>query len=33
MIFLGAGHPDWKIVLPIDDFVTKSNCIVADIEN
>ncbi|KND01173.1 uncharacterized protein SPPG_04264 [Spizellomyces punctatus DAOM BR117] len=32
ILYLGAGHRDWKIALPIDDFITATKCYVADLE-
>ncbi|PVU87461.1 hypothetical protein BB559_006040 [Furculomyces boomerangus] len=31
ILVLGAGHPDWKLVLPISTFLDSTNCLVANI--
>ncbi|KAJ8663204.1 hypothetical protein O0I10_001381 [Lichtheimia ornata] len=29
---MGAGHIDWKIALPVQDFIKATNCLVLDLE-
>ncbi|OMH84549.1 hypothetical protein AX774_g1920 [Zancudomyces culisetae] len=31
IISLGAGHPDWKLVMPVDKIISGLNCIVGDV--
>ncbi|RUP46082.1 YbaK/aminoacyl-tRNA synthetase-associated domain-containing protein [Jimgerdemannia flammicorona] len=31
VFFLGAGHVDWKIAMPIDDFLKATKCFMADL--
>ncbi|KAJ1556565.1 hypothetical protein HK405_002514, partial [Cladochytrium tenue] len=32
VMYIGAGHIDWKMALPIDAFVGATRCVVADLE-
>ncbi|CAG8477542.1 1027_t:CDS:2 [Ambispora gerdemannii] len=31
IFYLGAGHIDWKLALPADNFVEKTHCYIADL--
>jgi hypothetical protein len=30
-MFLGAGDVNWKIAVPIEDFIQETNCLVMDL--
>ncbi|KAI9277756.1 YbaK/aminoacyl-tRNA synthetase-associated domain-containing protein [Sporodiniella umbellata] len=32
VIYLGAGHIDWKLGVPIDTFIKSTNCFITDLE-
>ncbi|ORX53538.1 hypothetical protein DM01DRAFT_1322476 [Hesseltinella vesiculosa] len=32
VMFLGAGHVDWKIGVPVQDFIDKTGCLVANLD-
>lgn len=31
MFYAGAGHRDWKLALPVDEFLDRTGCMVADL--
>ena len=31
VFYLGAGHIDWKLALPVQDFIYAMNCFTADL--
>lgn len=31
VFYLGAGHKDWKLGMPILDFINATKCLVADL--
>ncbi|RIA97687.1 hypothetical protein C1645_732236 [Glomus cerebriforme] len=31
VFYLGAGHIDWKLSLPVHDFISATNCFIADL--
>ncbi|KAG0181193.1 hypothetical protein DFQ29_009064 [Apophysomyces sp. BC1021] len=32
VIYLGAGHIDWKLGVPVQAFIDATKCMVADLE-
>ncbi|KAJ3416177.1 hypothetical protein HDV05_002822 [Chytridiales sp. JEL 0842] len=32
VLYLGAGHVDWKVAMPVQDFVRATGCFVADLD-
>ncbi|CEP15521.1 hypothetical protein [Parasitella parasitica] len=32
VIYLGAGHIDWKLGIPVDTFIKSTNCFIADLD-
>jgi prolyl-tRNA editing enzyme YbaK/EbsC (Cys-tRNA(Pro) deacylase) len=32
LLFLGAGHVDWKVAFPVKEFVKATGCFVADLD-
>ncbi|KAJ3015932.1 UNVERIFIED_CONTAM: hypothetical protein HDU68_012513 [Siphonaria sp. JEL0065] len=32
VFFMGCGHVDWKVAVPVDDFVKATGCFVVDLE-
>ncbi|KAG0735811.1 hypothetical protein G6F57_013411 [Rhizopus arrhizus] len=32
VIYLGAGHIDWKLGIPIDTFIKSTNCFITDLD-
>ncbi|KAI8344694.1 hypothetical protein BC941DRAFT_508215 [Chlamydoabsidia padenii] len=32
VMFLGAGHVDWKLGIPVQDFIIKTGCFVANLD-
>ncbi|KAI8059196.1 hypothetical protein BC940DRAFT_338370 [Gongronella butleri] len=32
VMYLGSGHVDWKIGLPVQDFINKTSCLVANLD-
>lgn len=32
VIYLGAGHIDWKLGIPVQTFIDSTNCFVADLD-
>ncbi|ORZ01476.1 hypothetical protein BCR43DRAFT_470169 [Syncephalastrum racemosum] len=31
VLFIGAGHIDWKLALPVQDFIKATNCMITDL--
>jgi hypothetical protein len=31
VIYLGAGHIDWKLGIPVSTFIESTNCFIADL--
>lgn len=32
VLFIGAGHIDWKLALPVQDFIKATNCMITDLD-